>query len=43
MSISNTTSKHEEIEMELDGMFNDVVVSVNEREKFEIIECQVCV
>jgi len=42
-SIPNTTFKYEEIEMELGETFNDVVISVNEQEEIEILECQVCV
>jgi len=33
----------EEIKMEVEGTFNNVMVAVNEREEIEIVECHVCI
>jgi len=41
MSIPNTTFKYKEIKMELDGVFNDVMVSVNESREIETTKCHV--
>jgi len=41
MSIKNMTFKYEEYEMAVDRAHNDVLVSINDNEEVEIIECQV--
>jgi len=43
MSVQNTTFKYKENEMEVEGVYNDVMVAVNENEEIEIVDCQVCV
>jgi len=41
MSIQQSTFKYEEYKMAVEGAHNDVMVTVNENEEIEIIECQV--
>jgi len=41
MSVQKSTFKYEEYKMMVEGVYNDVMVAVNENEEIEIIECQV--
>jgi len=41
MSVPNSTFKYEVYEMAIDGVHDDVVITVNTNEEIEIIECQV--
>jgi len=41
MIIQKSTYKYEKYKMAVDGMHNDMVITVNANEEIEIIECQV--
>jgi len=43
MSVQKSTYKYKEYKMVVDGVYNDVVVVVNENEEVKIIVCQVCI
>jgi len=42
MSIQNMTFKYKEFEMAVEGVYNDVMVVVNENKEIEVVKIQVC-